>query len=84
METCSSCYTCGSESINVKYAEAIYTLFKRMKYGITTCCDENWEIDIYNKELCDMNALLQPDLLGNSVIIPDNYLLLEDGNRILI
>jgi hypothetical protein len=55
-----------------------------MKYGIATCCDENWELDIYNKELCDMNALLQPNLLGNSVIIPDNYLLLEDGNRILI
>jgi hypothetical protein len=84
MESCSSCYTCGSESVNVKYAEAIYTLLKRMKYGIATCCDENWEIDIYNKELCDMNALLQPSLTSNSENIPNNYLLLEDGNRILI
>jgi hypothetical protein len=34
-----------------------------MKYGIATCCDENWELDIYNKELCDMNALLDLDIL---------------------
>ena len=62
-------YTCGSESINIKYAEAIYTIFKRTKYGIATCCDENLELDIYNKELCDMTNLLQPGLVGNSEIV---------------
>jgi hypothetical protein len=65
MEACSSCYNCGSESINVKFAEAIYTQFKRMKYGIATCCDENWELDIYNKELCDMHSKLDIDLVLN-------------------
>ena len=31
-----------------------------------------------------MNAMLDGNLSGNSEIIPDNYLLLEDGNRIII
>jgi hypothetical protein len=62
-------YTCGSEAINMKYAEAIYTIFKIAKYGIATCCDKNLELDIYNKELCDMTNLLQPGLVGNSEIV---------------
>ena len=58
METCNSCNPCGSEEINLKFGEAAYTLFKRLKYGIDTCCDENYELDLYKKELCDLNAKL--------------------------
>ena len=31
--------------------------------------DKNLELDIYNKELCDMTNLLQPGLVGNSEIV---------------
>lgn len=62
METCNSCNPCGSEEINLKFGEAAYTLFKRLKYGIATCCDENYELDLYNKELCDLNAKLDAGL----------------------
>jgi hypothetical protein len=62
METCNNCNPCGSEEINLKFGEAAYTLFKRLKYGIATCCDENYELDLYNKELCDLNAKLDAGL----------------------
>lgn len=62
METCNNCNPCGSEEINLKFGEAAYTLFKRLKYGIATCCDENYELDVYNKELCELNAKLDDGL----------------------
>lgn len=62
METCNNCNPCGSEEINLKFGEAAYTLFKRLKYGIATCCDENYELDVYNKELCELNAKLDNGL----------------------
>jgi len=55
--------------IKKKFADSVYALFKRMQYGIETCCEYDLDkIDIKN-QLIDLGALYDPDLCVE-VILP--------------
>jgi hypothetical protein len=63
----------------------MYAIFKEKKYGIVTCCYEDRDWDIYNKEYCDLAAILDADLTPTTVVqVNPAYILMEDGQRIII
>lgn len=48
--------------IKCQFADSVYALFKRMRYGIETCCEYDLDkIDIKN-QLMDHGFLYDPDL----------------------
>lgn len=49
-------------AIKQKYADSVYALFKRMRYGIETCCEFDLDkIDMRN-QMVDLGQLYDPDL----------------------
>lgn len=56
--------------IKCKYADSVYALFKRIRYGIETCCEFDLDkIDIKN-QLIDLGALYDPDLCISGEPVP--------------
>jgi len=50
-----------TEHVNCQYAEQIYSVVKKKRYGISGCCEEDvikWTI---KKQLLELNALYDPD-----------------------
>jgi hypothetical protein len=50
----SNCTNCDYSKVNIRFAEAIFSIYKEMKFGIETCCHENRDIDILNFELLEL------------------------------
>lgn len=49
-------------AIKNKYADSVYALFKRMRYGIETCCEFDLDkIDIKN-QIADLSQIYDPEL----------------------
>lgn len=80
-----NCSIDHTAEVNIKFANSMYAIFKEKKYGITTCCYEDRDLDIYNMEYCDLASMLDADLTPTSVVlVQPSYILLEDGQRIII
>jgi hypothetical protein len=48
--------------INCKFGDSVYALFKRMRYGIQTCCEYDLDKIEIKKDLMDLGALYDPDM----------------------
>jgi photosystem II stability/assembly factor-like uncharacterized protein len=48
--------------INCKFGDSVYALFKRMRYGIETCCEYDLDKIEIKKDLMDLGALYDPDM----------------------
>ena len=58
-------------AVKTKFADSVYALFKRMRYGIATCCEFDLDkIDIKN-QLIDLGAIYDPDLCIDGEPMPD-------------
>lgn len=58
--------------IKHKYADSVYAWFKRMRFGIETCCEFDMDkIDIKNM-LLDLGAIYDPGLCDTLIVIPDD------------
>jgi len=58
----STCTNCDNSKVNIRFAEAIFAIYKEMKFGIETCCHENRDIDILNFEMLELSSKLDEDL----------------------
>ena len=57
-------------SVKCKYADSVFALFKRMRYGIETCCEFDLDkIDIKN-QLIDLGSIYDPDLCISGQPVP--------------
>lgn len=57
-------------AIKTKYADSVFALFKRMRYGIETCCEYDLdEIDVKNS-LLDLGNKFDPDLCVSGQPVP--------------
>jgi len=57
--------------VKTNFANAVYAMFKRARYGIDTCCDFDLdEIDIKN-QLIDLGAIYDPELCIDGDPIPE-------------
>lgn len=58
-------------AIKTKFAESVYALFKRMRYGIETCCEFDLDkIDVKNM-LLDLGDIYDPDLCVPGQPVPN-------------
>ena len=56
--------------VKCKFADSVYAQFKRVRYGIETCCEYDLDkIDIKN-QLIDLGFLYDPDLCVDGTPIP--------------
>ena len=63
---CSTEYT---ERVNCNFAEAIYDQMIKLRYGITTCCDLDFNKWILKKEELELRALYDPEMC--ETILPE-------------
>lgn len=56
---CSTEYT---EKVNCEFAEQIYTQVKQRRYGISPCCQEEFQKWTIKKKLLDLRAIWDPEL----------------------
>ena len=57
--------------VKTKFANSVYALFKRMRYGIETCCEYDLDkIDIKN-QLIDLGSIYDPNLCIEEEVIDD-------------
>jgi hypothetical protein len=56
--------------INCKFGDSVYALFKRMRYGIQTCCEYDLDKIEIKKDLMDLGALYDPDLCTPGQPVP--------------
>lgn len=56
---CSPEYT---EKVNCEFAEQIYTQVKQRRYGISPCCEEDFQKWMIKKQLLDLRAIWDPEL----------------------
>tara|TARA_R110000868_G_scaffold91276_3_gene253192 strand:+ start:12741 stop:15764 length:3024 start_codon:yes stop_codon:yes gene_type:complete len=56
--------------INCKFGDSVYALFKRMRYGIETCCEYDLDKIEIKKDLMDLGALYDPDMCISGQPVP--------------
>lgn len=57
--------------IKTKYADSVFALFKRLRYGIETCCEFDLDkIDIKN-QLIDLGSIYDPEMCVDAEPLPD-------------
>lgn len=56
---CSPEYT---EKVNCEFAEQIYNQVKKRRYGISVCCEDDYQKWFIKKQLLDLRAIYDPNL----------------------